>query len=283
MNHLPLRSGIGLKAQHYAYIIEHQPDIGWLEIHAENYMGAGGSPHAYLSKICEHYPLSVHGVGLSLGSADGINTQHLHKLKHLIDRYNPAQISEHLSWSQHQGIFLNDLLPVPLTDESLTIFQQNIEHTQNLLQRKILIENPSVYIGFNNNHYSEPDFLNQLCKTTGCGILLDINNVYVSAHNQKFSAENYLSNLNDMYVEEIHLAGHTTQELSNGNTLKIDDHGSAICEEVWQLYEKFIWKVGREIPTLIEWDTDIPEIATLLAEAHQAEQRTDRLLCELTK
>lgn len=280
MNNLPTRSGIGLKAQHYHDIIEHKPDVGWLEIHAENYMGGGGSPHAYLNKICETYPLSVHGVGLSLGSATGINTEHLERFKTLIQRYQPAQVSEHLSWSQHDNIFLNDLLPLPCTEEALHIFQRNIDHVQSILNQKILIENPSAYIGFNNNTFEEPDFLNQLCKKTGCGLLLDVNNIYVSAHNQKFSAYDYLLAINNDYVEEIHLAGHSTQVLSNNNTLKIDDHGSAICDSVWQLYDAFISQTKKAYPTLIEWDTNIPDINILLAEAQQAEKRMHKLLTE---
>jgi len=280
MQNLPARSGIGLKAQHYQDIIEHQPDVGGFEIHAENYMGNGGSPHAYLNKICETYPLSIHGVGLSLGSANGINTEHLERFKTLVQRYQPAQISEHLSWSQHDDIFLNDLLPLPYTKEALHIFQKNIDHVQSILNQKILIENPSAYIGFNNNTLEEPDFLNQLCEKTGCGLLLDINNVYVSAHNQKFSAHDYLLAIDDKHVKEIHLAGHATQTLSNNNTLKIDDHGSAICDDVWQLYDIFIKQTEKTYPTLIEWDTNIPDIKILLAEAQQAEKRMHKLLTE---
>ena len=280
MPNLPARSGIGLKAQHYQYIIEHQPDIAWFEVHAENYMGDGGSPHAYLSKICETYPLSIHGVGLSLGSANGINAEHLERFKTLVQRYQPTQISEHLSWSQHDDIFLNDLLPLPYTEEALYIFQKNIDHVQNTLKQTILIENPSAYIGFNNNTHEEPDFLNQLCEKTGCGLLLDINNVYVSAHNQSFSAHEYLLAIDSKYVEEIHLAGHETQTLSNNNTLKIDDHGSAICDDVWKLYELFIKQTKKAYPTLIEWDTNIPNINILLAEAQQAEKIMRKVLTE---
>lgn len=283
MYNLPARSGIGLKAQHYQDIIEHQPDVGWFEIHAENYMGDGGPPHAYLNKISETYPLSIHGVGLSLGSASGINAEHLGRFKTLIQRYQPAQISEHLSWSQHDNIFLNDLLPLPYTEEALHIFQKNIDHVQDTLNQKILIENPSAYIGFNNNTLEEPEFLNQLCQKTGCGLLLDINNIYVSAHNQEFSAHDYLLAIDDKNVKEIHLAGHATQTLSNNNTLKIDDHGSAICDEVWQLYDTFINKTQKTYPTLIEWDTNIPTINILLAEAQQAEKRMDKLLMELQR
>lgn len=283
MYNLPARSGIGLKAQHYQDIIEHQPDVGWFEIHAENYMGDGGPPHAYLNKICETYPLSIHGVGLSLGSASGINSEHLERFKTLTQRYQPAQISEHLSWSQHDNIFLNDLLPLPYTEDTLYIFQNNIDQVQDVLNQTILIENPSAYIGFNNNTLEEPEFLNQLCQKTGCGLLLDINNIYVSAHNQKFSAHDYLLAIDDKNVKEIHLAGHATQTLSNNNTLKIDDHGSEICDEVWQLYETFINHKQKAYPTLIEWDTNIPDINTLLAEAQQAEKRMHKLLTEFQR
>lgn len=277
---LPNRSGIGLKAQHYQYLIENPGCVGWVEVHPENYMGAGGPPHKYLSAIRESYPLSMHGVGMSLGSSDGINKEHLHRLKHLIERYQPEQVSEHLSWSHWNSHYLNDLLPLPYTKESLQIICNNIDEVQNALGRTILIENPSTYVEFSNHEYTETDMFREIVKQTGCGVLLDINNVYVCATNHDSSATEYLDNFPTEAVGEIHLAGHATQKLSTGKTICIDDHGSAVKEEVLQLYQYFIKKAETHFPTLIEWDTDIPNIKTLLEQAHIAEQHMTLALNE---
>ncbi|SMF44229.1 hypothetical protein SAMN02745866_02833 [Alteromonadaceae bacterium Bs31] len=268
---LPSTSGISLKAQHYQQIIETLPDIGWFEVHPENYMCEGGPPHRYLTKIRENYPLSLHGVGMSLGS--DISEQHLKALSVLIERYQPQQVSEHIAWSQHGGAFFNDLLPLPYSKESFSCVSDNIDKAQNYLKRSILVENPSSYVGFSENDFSEPDFLNTLCKKTSCGLLLDINNVFVSGSNNGIDPYRYLDEINPDYVGEIHLAGHSIVTLANGTPMRIDDHGSAVKKEVWQLLSYFIEKHQQRFPCLIEWDSDIPELQTLLGEAHKASKR----------
>ncbi len=275
---LPNTCGISLKAQHYQQIIETLPNIGWFEVHPENYMCEGGPPHRYLSKIREHYPLSLHGVGMSLGSE--LDEQHLAALKKLADRYQPEQISEHIAWSQQGGNYLNDLLPLPYSDESLTFISENIDNAQAYLQRKLLVENPSTYIAFSEDHYSEPDFINTLCKKTGCGILLDINNVFVSASNNGFDPYQYLDEISSEQVAEIHLAGHSLVTLANNTNLRIDDHGSAVKNEVWQLFQYFITRAKKAFPSLIEWDTDIPELSVLQQEAEKANTAVTKALHE---
>lgn len=271
MTQLPKRSGVSLKAEHYQYILDVKPKVGWFEIHAENYMGNGGPPHAYLNQIIQDYPLSIHGVGLSLGSAKGLSDQHLKKLKVLVDRYNPAHISEHLSWSLYDAVFLNDLLPMPYNNDSFNILKNNIDTTQNYLNRRILIENPSSYIEFKNNNDNEPSFLNRLCQSTDCGLLLDINNIFVSGYNQCFNPREYLADINFSYVDEIHLAGHATSHLIDEKKIKIDDHGSPVCDEVWDLFKLAIQLNKGPAATLIEWDTNIPEFDILEKEANKAD------------
>jgi uncharacterized protein (UPF0276 family) len=263
--------GVGLKAQHYTEILQNKPDLDWFEVHPENYMGSGGLPHKYLTEINQHYPLSMHGVGLSLGSADGVDDVHLSALKKVIDRYQPAQISEHLSWSHWNKVYLNDLLPLPYHQESLDVVINNIHKVQDALQRSILIENPSAYLSFHGNTMSETEFLHEIVKHSGCGLLLDINNVYVSANNQHYDALDYLSHypLND--IGEIHLAGHATENI-NGETVLIDDHGSAVTREVWQLFSAALNSIEHDVPVLIEWDTDIPDLSVLVNEAHKAKK-----------
>ena len=274
---LPPAVGISLKAQHYEDILATRPTIGWLEIHPENYMGDGGLPHHYLRRINELYPLSMHGVGLSLGSTEGLCQQHLQALKQVVDQYQPAQVSEHLAWSHHNGVFLNDLLPVPYTQGFLHTVSDNIQQVQDRLQRTILIENPSAYLDFKQSTWSEPDFLRELVKRTGCQLLLDVNNVYVSTTNQQSTRENYSSEdylkhypLDD--VREIHLAGHTHNTIDQ-ETVLIDDHGSPVTDAVWELFTTTIGRIGKPIATLIEWDTNIPSLDTLVAEAHKAQER----------
>jgi uncharacterized protein (UPF0276 family) len=267
---LPTTAGISLKSQHYQSIIEHQPPIGWLEIHPENYMGAGGLPHFFLSRIAENYPLSMHGVGLSLGSANGINNQHLDALADVVSRYQPAQVSEHLAWSHWHDIFLNDLLPLPYTDDFLSIVISNIHKVQDKLQRTILIENPSIYLALSNNTLTETDFLRRLVAATDCGLLLDINNVYVSANNQHYDPSDYIDQYPIEHIGEIHLAGHATNTIGD-EVLLIDDHGSEVCNSVWQLFEKVIDTLQKPVATLIEWDTNIPSLSQLLREAHKAD------------
>lgn len=262
--------GVGLRQPHYAYILENNPPLGWVEVHSENFFMKGGPALQLLDKICELYPLSLHGVGLSLGSAEGLDPTHLKKLKECISRFSPFLVSEHLSWSRVQGVYLPDLLPLPYTDESLRLLTQNIDHAQSFLGREILIENPSSYFEYKDSTYSETDFLITLCQRTGAKILLDINNVYVSASNHGWDATDYLNEIPSLLVEEIHLAGHSLKNFEDGTSLLVDDHGACVCDEVWALYEKAIQN-GICAPTLIEWDTDVPPFEILMKEAKKAQ------------
>lgn len=278
MPSLPRDCGLSLKAEHFSRILHDLPPVGWFEIHPENYMGDGGPMHRYLSAIRERYPLSMHGVGMSLGSADGISQEHLVKLGEVVSRYQPEQVSEHLAWSHWNGIFLNDLLPLPYTDESLAVVCTNIDRVQSFLNRRILVENPSTYIDFSRSDYSEPEFISLICKKTGCGALLDINNVYVSAHNNDFDPSGYLSQFPLNAVGEIHLAGHSVVDLTENKKVRIDDHGSPVIDEVWKLFDQVIAVMQTPPPVLIERDTDIPEFDTFLAEAEKARARTRQAL-----
>lgn len=268
-NPVPASVGVGLKAVHYSEILETKPALGWFEVHPENYMGEGGSPHAYLSAIRAQYPLSLHGVGMSLGGIDPLKPDHLARFADLVRRYEPGLVSEHLAWSTHGGDFLNDLLPLPLTDEALALMSEHVDQMQMALGRTILVENPSTYLAFECETMSEPAFLCELAARTGCGILLDINNVYVSACNHGFDAPAYVDEIDARLIGEIHLAGHSVEAVGDVE-LRIDDHGSQVCSEVWRLYERLIMRVGRK-PTLIEWDTNVPEWAVLKAEADKAQ------------
>ena len=276
---LPCSVGISLKAQHYQEVLDSKPDVGWFEVHPENYMGAGGLPHKFLAEVHQHYPLSMHGVGLSLGSADGIETNHLSALKSTVDKHQPQQVSEHLAWSHWNQTFLNDLLPFPYTGEFLEVVIRNVELIQETLQQKILIENPSAYLAFTDSYLNETEFLQQVCQRTGCGLLLDVNNVYVSAKNQDFSTENYLAEYPMEYVGEIHLAGHA-QDSVEGKTLLIDDHGSPVIDTVWDLFSQTLALLKKPCPALIEWDTNIPELQTLVEEAKKAEKLIAKVLAE---
>ena len=267
---IPARAGVGLKPEHYEIILNSNPDIGWFEVHPENYMGAGGAVHHYLQQIRDKYPLSLHGVGLSLGSAEGLFTEQLAALKSLVDRYQPALVSEHLSWCRFGNFALNDLLPVPYTREVMNIISNNIDKTQNYLKRQILIENPSSYFQLDYTTYSEWDFLVTLATQSGAGILLDVNNIYVSACNHGFNAEQYIKSIPADLVGEIHLAGHSVQKISGGE-IRIDDHGSEVISAVWELYELALEHLGNR-PTLIEWDSNIPEWNILFKEAQIADQ-----------
>ena len=267
---IPIRSGVGLKPEHYEIILDTNPAVGWFEIHPENYMGGGGAVHHYMDKIRELYPISIHGVGLSLGSQEGLSAEHLKSLKSLVDRYQPGLVSEHLAWSRYNNLVLNDLLPVPYTKESLEYICRNIDQTQNYLGRQILIENPSSYFQLDYSTFSEWDFLVTLAKQSGAGILLDVNNVYVSASNHNFNAEQYISNIPADLVGEIHLAGHSVQQMNVGKIL-IDDHGSEVIDEVWSLYDYALEHIGNR-PTLIEWDANIPDWDILMAQANIADR-----------
>ena len=269
MNQLPHGVGVSLKPDHYNFFIESPGSIDWLEVHPENYM-TDGIALSYLEQIAVNIPLSMHGVGMSLGSADGVSADHLIKLKALVERYQPAQVSEHLSWSHWNQNYFNDLLPLPYTDETLELVTTNIQQVQEKLDRTILIENPSAYIEFKNNTYSETEFLKLLTQKTGCGLLLDINNIFVSCDNMGHDSYKYLDQIPQESVGEIHLAGHAVMPLIEDKTIRVDDHGSKVKEEVWKLYEYFCQQHQKKFPTLIEWDTNIPEIYTLLTEAGKA-------------
>lgn len=265
---LPVSSGIGLRSLHMREVQERRPSAGWLEVHAENFMNRGIGADM-LEDIRGSYPLSIHGVGLSLGSARPIDSNHLDRLKEVCRRFEPAMVSEHLSWSVGDGIYLNDLLPVPYDEEALDIVASNILRTQDVLKRTILIENLSAYVGFARSTMAEPEFLAELARRTGCGLLLDINNVYVSAQNMGFDAEAYIAALPASRIMEIHLAGHAENETPDGPVL-IDNHGSQVAHQVWSLYASTIGRIGRR-PTLIEWDSVLPTLTTLLGEAMWAD------------
>jgi uncharacterized protein (UPF0276 family) len=260
--------GIGLRAPHVAEVLATRPAIGWLEVHAENYMGEG-APLAALERLRADYPLSVHGVGLSLGSAEALDHRHLSRLQRLITRLGPTLVSEHLSWSIAGGIYLNHLLPLPYTEETLAIVVQHVTHTQEVLQCRLLIENPSSYLRFAHSVIPEPEFLGELVQRTGCGLLCDVNNIYVSCYNLGGDPVAYLDALPARAVGEIHLAGHAVND-ADGQTILIDDHGAPVSDAVWSLYDHALARFGP-VPTLIEWDTNIPELAVLCAEAHTAE------------
>jgi uncharacterized protein (UPF0276 family) len=269
---LPARAGVGLKPEHIDEILETRPDVGFFEIHAENYMGDGGPPHRRLEAIRALYPLSLHGVGLSIGSPRPLDEAHLARLAALAKRYAPGLFSEHLAWSSHDTGFLNDLLPLPYTEETLARICEHIDRTQEALGRRMLLENPSTYLRFAESTIPETEFLGAIASRTGCGLLLDVNNVEVSAGNHGFSAAAYLDAFPLEHVGEIHLAGYAEAEDDAGHPLRIDAHDSPVRPGVWALYERVIAEIGAT-PTLIEWDNDVPDWATLHAEARRADRR----------
>ncbi len=267
------RAGIGLKPEHMQDIMRGPPDVGWFEVHAENYMGAGGAPHRFLEWVRERYPVSVHGVGLSIGGAGRLDKDHLRRLSALIDRCEPGFFSEHLAWSTHNGAYLNDLLPLPYTAATLAHVAAHVSEVQEVLGRQILIENPSTYIAFEGDGMAETAFLLALVRSTGCGLLLDLNNVYVSAKNHGFDADAYIRAFPVEYVREFHLAGYFETEDSSGEPLLIDAHDSPVRDAVWALYARAFDRTGP-VPTLIEWDNDIPPLAKLVEEARKADALT---------
>ncbi len=260
-------SGIGLRSPHVAEVLASRPTIGWLEVHAENYMGGGPAIRA-LERVRADYPVSVHGVGLSLGTAGGLDVAHLERLAALADRVRPMLVSEHLSWSSIDGAYLNHLLPLPYTQETLDVVATHVDRIQSRLGRRLLVENPSSYLRFEDSPIAEADFLNALARRTGCGLLCDVNNVYVSCRNLGGDPADYLDRLDPAAVGEIHLAGHAVND-ADGQPILIDDHGSRVAEPVWQLYTSALARFGP-VPTLVEWDTDIPSLAVLLDEAATA-------------
>jgi len=267
----PTSVGVGLKPSHYREILETEPDIDWFEVHPENYMFEGGPSHTWLSKIRQDYPLSLQSVGMSLGSAQDLDTTHLNWLSRLVTRYQPFLVSDHVSWSANGSNFLNDLLPLPYTHESLQVMATHLEEAQNRLGRQILVENPSTYLQYQEEDFAEPAFLKALCEITGCGLLLDINNVFVCAHNHGFDPWGYLTRIPHAAVKEIHLAGHSHTTV-DGADIRIDDHGSPVCDQVWALYGRYIATYGPS-PTLIEWDSNIPPLEALLSEVATARSR----------
>ncbi len=261
-------TGIGLRAPHVAEVLATRPPITWFEVHAENYMG-GGPALRDLEAVRLDYPLALHGVGLSLGSADGLDARHLRRLRALVDRVQPCLVSEHLSWSLAGGAYLNHLLPLPYTEESLTLVARHVDQAQAVLQRRVLIENPSSYLRFRHSTILEAEFLAELARRTGCGLLCDVNNVYVTAHNFGLDAGQYLDTLPASVVGEIHLAGHSVND-ADGRPILIDDHGSRVADQVWALYARARERFGTA-SALIEWDTDIPPLRVLLDQAVTAD------------
>lgn len=263
---LPPRAGLGLKPAHYGAILEELPDLGFFEVHAENYMGAGGPPHHYLERIAAHYPLSLHGVGLSIGSAGDLDRAHLRRLRALVDRYQPQSFSEHLAWSTHDSGFLNDLLPLPYTAETLARVAEHVDETQQAVGMQMLLENPSTYVLFAESTIEEVDFLDEVAARTGCGLLLDVNNVMVSCVNHRLDPEAYIDRFPLHRVGEIHLGGYDETTDAAGDRLLIDAHGCAVRPDVLALFRHTLARGGVR-PTLIEWDNDVPDFATLRAEA----------------
>jgi uncharacterized protein (UPF0276 family) len=267
---IPARAGIGLRFVHHEALLAERPAVGWIEAHTENYFHDGAAPRA-LERARANYPLSLHGVGLGLGSADGVDREHLTRVRNAIRRFEPALVSEHACWGQAGGEFFNDLLPLPYTEEAVGVLAAHVREAQDFLGVQLLIENVSAYVAFEHSRLAEWEFLSAVVEQSGCALLLDINNIYVSSINLGLDAHAFISGVPAASVREIHLAGHAR----NGSIL-IDDHGSAVCDEVWALYAAAIARLGPR-PTLIEWDTDIPALSTLVAEA----ARADRVLEEL--
>jgi len=266
---LPVAAGIGLRAQHHADILERRPRVGWVEAHSENYFAEGGSQPWFLERIRALYPLSLHGVGLSLGSVDPLDARHLASLKRIVERFEPAVVSEHLAWGTFAGRAFNDLLPMPYTEEARRHLVRRIDQVQEYLGRRILIENVSSYLEFKCSEMPEWEFLAALVQESGCGLLLDVNNVYVSACNHHFDPHQYLAFMPRGAVAEIHLAGHSRGRYQ-GREVLIDTHGGPVCEAVWNLYVAALARFPHT-PTLIEWDTDIPDLDVLVGEAHRAD------------
>jgi len=267
---LPPRVGVGYKAQHYMDIIQNPEPLGWLEIHAENYMGDGGRPIAQLRHLAEKFPISVHGVGLSIGGEGKLDADHLARLKHLVDWLNPASFSEHLAWSTHDSHFLNDLLPLPYNAATLARVASHIDQVQDTLGRQMLLENPSSYLAFAESNMDETEFLAQIAQRTGCGLLLDVNNVFVSAINLNTSPQAYIDAFPLHAVGEMHLGGHDEDQDEACASLLIDSHGKAVVDPVWALLDYTLAKSGPK-PLLIEWDNDVPEWDVLSAEIVRAD------------
>lgn len=275
---IPVAAGIGLRFPHHRVVAETHPDLPWLEVHTENYLG-GGVAVRTLESIRRDYPLSLHGTGLSIGSAEGLDLRHLARVCDVAERMEPGLVSEHLSWSVCEGIYLGDLLPLPMTEEALAVVCRNVETFQDALKRPVLIENPSTYLRWRHSAIPEWEFLAAVAARTGCGILCDVNNIFVSAGNHGWDAEAYLAALPKTAIGEIHLAGHTVKDLGDGRSIRIDDHGARVDAAVWRLYETAIDLFGA-VPTLIEWDTEVPTLEILCGEAAMAQAILDRPMTE---
>ncbi|HTQ74455.1 MAG TPA: DUF692 domain-containing protein [Burkholderiales bacterium] len=265
---IPAKAGVGLRFRHHREVLDTRPAAAWFEVHTENYMGGGTTPAA-LDAIRLDYPLSLHGTGLSLGSAEGLDRAHLARVRAAVGRFEPGLVSEHLSFSVGGGTYLADLLPLPMTEGALDVVCRNVAEVQDFLKRPILVENPSSYLQFRHSTISEWEFLALVAQRTGCGILCDVNNIYVSSRNHGWQASTYLAALPPAAIGEIHLAGHTVRRLRDGRILRIDDHGSRVAPEVWALYAEALARFGP-VPTLIEWDTEVPPMAVLVEEAAHA-------------
>jgi uncharacterized protein (UPF0276 family) len=272
---LPNSTGIGLRSPHVAEVLATRPALSWLEVHPENYLGGGPAARA-LDALRQDYPVAFHAVGLSVGSADGVDRRHLDRIRQLVDRIEPALVSEHLAWSRVDGAYLNHLLPLPYTEESLAAVSCNVDLVQAVLGRRVLIENPSAYLRFAASTIPEAEFLAELARRTGCGLLCDVNNVHVTAQNLGLDAIAYLDALPAAAVGEIHLAGHSVNDV-DGRPLLIDDHGSPVAPAVWRLYAHALRRFGAA-PTLVEWDTDVPPLEVLAAEARRADARREETL-----
>jgi len=263
---VPPNAGIGLRSPHYRQVLSDMPALGWFEVHSENYLGDGGQPLHYLERVRAAYPLSLHGVGLCLGSTERPDCAHLQRLAALVRRFEPGLVSEHLSWGRIEGRYLNDLLPLPYTEEALDVVCEHVDEVQGFLQQQLLVENITSYLQFTHSTIPEPEFIAALVARTGCGILLDVNNVYVNAVNHRTDAPGYIDAIPHGAVKEIHLAGH-----DHIDGMLIDTHGQRVAEPVWALYRHTLARFGA-IPSLIEWDTDIPPLDVLLDEAAKADR-----------
>ena len=270
---IPAVAGIGLRGQHHGHFRNGEPDVPWLEVHSENYFADQSVASQVLQQIREYYPLSLHGVGLSIGSVDPLDRDHLASLQRLIDRIEPGLVSEHLCWGSVDGSYLNDLIPLPYTEGALDHMINRVCEVQEFLGRQILIENVSSYLAFASSRIPEWEFLNTLAHRSGCGILLDINNIYVNVRNQGISANEYIAGISPKFVGEMHLAGHSVHRYGDRDVV-IDTHDSPICEDVWSLYESAVARFGA-VPTLIEWDSELPPVADLVAEASRAQSIMD--------
>jgi hypothetical protein len=274
---LPRQVGVGLKAVHFEAISNDAMPPAFIEVHAENYMGSGGAPLAQLTQIRERLPLSLHGVGLSIGGPEPLDETHLARLTQLIRRFQPSSFSEHLAWSTHNGVYFNDLLPLAYDRSTLALVCEHIDRVHERLGVRMLLENPATYLEFEASTFAETDFITEVLRRTGCGLLLDVNNVFVTCTNHRLSPYAYIDALPLSAVGEIHLAGHAIDTDADGELLLIDSHGSPVADPVWDLYAYTLRHTGR-IATLIEWDNDVPEYAVLCAEAQKAMRIMDRVV-----